>query len=101
MFHACIYIDAGAIKRFNQVNTTWGIDQLLSLKCFKDASNGFFNNDSCTIGVEVFVIEQKQSVSNSLFFKIENFTKLDHKEHYHIQFPSQTVVGYKGYVVFL
>ncbi|XVE76884.1 hypothetical protein DITRI_Ditri13aG0016200 [Diplodiscus trichospermus] len=51
--------DAGAVKRFHQMKTEWGFDQLLLLDYFNDASNGYLVNDCCIFGAEVFVIEHK------------------------------------------
>ncbi|XVE76887.1 hypothetical protein DITRI_Ditri13aG0016400 [Diplodiscus trichospermus] len=94
--------DAGAVKRFHQMKTEWGFDQLLLLECFNDASNGYLVNDSCIFGAEVFVIEYKayweelsmikQPAGNPISFKIENFSKLD-KECY--DSPLQSVAGFK------
>ncbi|XVF79793.1 hypothetical protein PTKIN_Ptkin15bG0018200 [Pterospermum kingtungense] len=93
--------DAGAVKRFHQMKTEWGFDQLLLLESFKDASNGYLVNDSCTFGAEVFVIEQKATrenlsmikvpAPNPISFKIENFSKLD-KTYY--ESPLQSIAGF-------
>ncbi|XVF79799.1 hypothetical protein PTKIN_Ptkin15bG0018600 [Pterospermum kingtungense] len=95
--------EAGAVKRFHQMKTKWGFDQLILLECFKDASNGYLVDDSCVFGAEVLVIEHISTwddmsilklppVDNCISFKIENFSKLD-KECY--ESPLQTVAGYK------
>ncbi|XVF79803.1 hypothetical protein PTKIN_Ptkin15bG0018800 [Pterospermum kingtungense] len=98
--------EAGAVKRFHQMKTEWGFDQLLLLDCFKDASNGYLVNDSCTFGAEVLVIEQKATwevmsmvkhpAGNPISFKIKGFSKLD-KEYY--ESPLQTIAGCQWYVV--
>ncbi|XWS45850.1 hypothetical protein CRYUN_Cryun14cG0014700 [Craigia yunnanensis] len=98
--------DAGAIKRFHQMKTEWGFDQLLLLECFNDASNGYLVNDSCIFGAEVFVIEHKanweclsminQPAHNTISFKLENFSKLDKRSY---ESPLQNIAGLKWYVV--
>ncbi|XVF79798.1 hypothetical protein PTKIN_Ptkin15bG0018500 [Pterospermum kingtungense] len=100
--------DAGAVKRFHQMKTEWGFDQLLLLECFNDASNGYLVDDSCTFGAEVFVIEQKanweclsmikQPDNNTISFKIENFSTLDQKYY---ESPPQTIAGLKWYMLIL
>ncbi|XVF79800.1 hypothetical protein PTKIN_Ptkin15bG0018700 [Pterospermum kingtungense] len=92
--------DAG--KRFHQMKTEWGFDQLLPLECFNDTSNGYLVDDSCVFGAEVFVIEQKfnweclslinEPDGNPISFKLENFSKLGEKYY---ESPSQSVAGFK------
>ncbi|XVE67960.1 hypothetical protein DITRI_Ditri09bG0029900 [Diplodiscus trichospermus] len=75
----------GVIKRFYQMKTEWGIAQLLSLDHFKDASNGYLVDDSCTFGVEIFVIKQtgklerlsmiKPSRNNTITFRLKSYSK--------------------------
>ena len=101
------YIDAGAVKRFHQMKTEWGFDQLLLLECFNDASNGYLVNDSCIFGAEVFVIEHKanweclsminQPAHNTISFKLKNFSKSDKKSY---ESPLQSIAGFKWYVVY-
>ncbi|XP_017973953.1 PREDICTED: MATH domain and coiled-coil domain-containing protein At3g58210-like [Theobroma cacao] len=79
--------DAGAVKRFHQMKTEWGFDQLVPLESFNDPSNGYLVDDSCVFGAEVFVIEQTRKLEcvsiinqphgNPITFKIKNFSKLD------------------------
>ena len=75
------------------MKTTWGFAALLSLKTFKDHSNGYLVNDSCVFGAEVFVINSTgnwetlsfvkgQDLHNNATFtwkidKFSNITKLD------------------------
>ncbi|KAK6285426.1 hypothetical protein POUND7_011605 [Theobroma cacao] len=54
--------DAGAVKRFHQMKTEWGFDQLLALESFNDPANGYLVDDSCVFGAEVFVIEQTRKL---------------------------------------
>ncbi|KAK6285425.1 hypothetical protein POUND7_011604 [Theobroma cacao] len=94
--------DAGAVKRFHQMKTEWGFDQLLFLESFNDPSNGYLVDDSYVFGAEVFVIEQTRKLEflfminqphgNPITFKIEKFSKLD-EEKYDSQL--QTVAGLK------
>ncbi|XVF79795.1 hypothetical protein PTKIN_Ptkin15bG0018400 [Pterospermum kingtungense] len=98
--------DAGAVKRFHQMKTEWGFDQLLLLGCFNDASNGYLVDDSCTFGAEVFIIEQKaswecvsmikQPNNNTISFKIENFSNLDEDSY---ESPLQSIAGFKWKLV--
>ncbi|KAF3441172.1 hypothetical protein FNV43_RR15084 [Rhamnella rubrinervis] len=37
----------GGVKRFHEMKKQWGYARLLSLKTFKDSSNGYLFNDSC------------------------------------------------------
>ncbi|KAJ6872503.1 hypothetical protein NC651_031582 [Populus alba x Populus x berolinensis] len=76
-----------SVKRFNELKTEWGFDQLLSLETFNDASNGYLFNDGCVFGAEIFVIKPtgkgellsmvKKPANGSLTWKIEDFSKLD------------------------
>ncbi|EOX96392.1 TRAF-like family protein [Theobroma cacao] len=54
--------DNGAVKRFHQMKTEWGFDQLLFLESFNDPSNGYLVDDSCVFGAEVFVTEQTRKL---------------------------------------
>lgn len=77
----------GPVKRFHEMKTEWGFDQLLSLEKFNDASNGYLVKDCCVFGAEIFVIQPtgkwellsmvKKPANGSLKWKIENFSKLD------------------------
>ncbi|KAK3000938.1 hypothetical protein RJ639_020864, partial [Escallonia herrerae] len=46
----------GSTKRFHHMKTEWGLRKLLALDTFSDASNGFLVEDSCIIGVELFLV---------------------------------------------
>lgn len=51
-------IDAdGRTRRYHQMRTEWGFSKLLSLHTFEDSTNGYLLDDSCLLGVEVFVIK--------------------------------------------
>ncbi|XP_021299228.1 protein RESTRICTED TEV MOVEMENT 3-like isoform X2 [Herrania umbratica] len=75
----------GAIKRFYQMKTEWGIAQFLSLDHFNDASKGYLVDDSCTFGVEIFVIKHtgklerlsmiQQPANNTITFKLDNYSR--------------------------
>ncbi|XP_039169648.1 uncharacterized protein LOC120293911 [Eucalyptus grandis] len=49
---------AGKVSSFDSSKTRWGFPRFLSLKKFKDPSNGYLSprDQSCTFGAEVFVI---------------------------------------------
>ena len=52
-------IDAmGKERRFNGVKLEWGFDKFIPLEAFNDASNGYFVDDTCVFGAEVFVKER-------------------------------------------
>ncbi|XP_027356833.1 probable inactive serine/threonine-protein kinase fnkC [Abrus precatorius] len=77
----------GKERRFTKIKVEWGFDQFISLKDFKDGSNGYLVDDECTFGAEVFVCrERNQGKGESLAMKdaitykhvwrIGNFSKL-------------------------
>ncbi|XP_021292614.1 uncharacterized protein LOC110422911 isoform X2 [Herrania umbratica] len=79
-----------------------GVSQLVSLKRFEDASNGFLVNDSCVFGVEVFAIrsgnkgerfrtlrEQSKSV---YIWTVQKFSELKATGHFSEPF---SVGGFK------
>lgn len=45
------------VRRFHCVKTQWGIDKFIDLKAFNNPSNGYLVNDTCSFGVEVFVVK--------------------------------------------
>jgi hypothetical protein len=49
-----ITIDAdGAVRKFHELKTEWGFEQLISLKDLKDKCNGYLVvKDSCVFGAE-------------------------------------------------
>uniref|UniRef100_A0A5B7ADG4 MATH domain-containing protein n=1 Tax=Davidia involucrata TaxID=16924 RepID=A0A5B7ADG4_DAVIN len=86
----------GSIRRFHGMKTEWGFDQLLSLDTFKDASNGYFLDDSCVFGAEVFVIKYagrgeclsmiKQPNGNIYTWKVRNFAAVSNESLYSEEF---------------
>ncbi|CAN6548332.1 unnamed protein product [Malus baccata var. baccata] len=78
-------------KCFHGAMLDAGIDKLISLKEFTDASNGYLVNDDCVVGAEVFVCKEKRAakaefLSMSYYsftykhvWNVENFSKLDAK----------------------
>lgn len=80
-----------SVKRFHEMKTEWGFDQLLSLETFNDASKGYLFNDGCVFGAEIFVIKPtgkgellsmvKKPANGSLTWKIRDFSKLDRKSY--------------------
>ncbi|KAF3441256.1 hypothetical protein FNV43_RR15169 [Rhamnella rubrinervis] len=79
----------GGVKRFHELKKQWGFARFLSLKTFKDSSNGYLFHDSCVFGVEIFVINSTgnwetlslikypENGTVTCEFEIENFSKLD------------------------
>ncbi|KAM1723293.1 hypothetical protein EV1_021398 [Malus domestica] len=78
-------------KCFHGAMLDAGMDKLISLKEFTDASNGYLVNDDCVVGAEVFVCKEKRAakaefLSMSYYsftykhvWNVENFSKLDAK----------------------
>ncbi|KAM4099665.1 hypothetical protein ACB094_05G009300 [Castanea mollissima] len=89
----------GAIRRFNDINSTWGFAKFLPLDTFNDASQGYLVNNCCVFGAEVFVHERsvkrqclsfiKEPDNSTLTWKIERFSTLN-EEHY---FSQEFTVG--------
>jgi hypothetical protein len=57
MENYCFVESDGSVKRFHEMKTEWGFDQLLSLETFNDASKGYLVKDCCVFGAEIFVIK--------------------------------------------
>ncbi|GAB4852779.1 hypothetical protein Ancab_016985 [Ancistrocladus abbreviatus] len=53
-----ITIQDARTRSFNAGHREWGISEAISAKDFFDKSNGLLINDSCTFGVEVYVVDQ-------------------------------------------
>lgn len=77
----------GTVRRFYEMKTEWGFDQLVPVETFNDDSNGYLINDRCIFGAEVFVIRHtcvKDSISvvknpatcNTYTWKIDKFSTL-------------------------
>ncbi|XP_024027946.1 uncharacterized protein LOC21412198 [Morus notabilis] len=45
------------VRRFHCLKTQWGIVKFIDLEAFNDPSNGYLVNDTCSFGVEVFVVK--------------------------------------------
>jgi hypothetical protein len=91
MENHCFVESDASVKRFHEMKTEWGFDQLLSLETFNDASKGYLFNDGCVFGAEIFVIKPtgkgellsmvKKPANGSLTWKITAFSKLDRKSY--------------------
>ncbi|XP_011012207.1 PREDICTED: uncharacterized protein LOC105116508 [Populus euphratica] len=92
----------GLVKRFHEMTTEWGFDQLLSHETLNDASNGYLVKDCCVFGAEIFVIEPtgkwellsmvKKPANGSLTWKIEDFSKLDKSSYLSKAFTAEAEV---------
>ncbi|XP_024022016.1 uncharacterized protein LOC112091783 isoform X2 [Morus notabilis] len=64
------------VRRFHCLKTQWGIVKFIDLESFNDPSNGYLVNDTCSFGVEVFVVktttkaESLSMINNPLTRKI-------------------------------
>ncbi|KAL5556057.1 hypothetical protein UlMin_038293 [Ulmus minor] len=56
------------VKRFHCMKTQWGIPKFIDHETFNNPSNGYLVNDSCTFGVEVFIIKNT--------FKVESISMI-------------------------
>jgi hypothetical protein len=95
----------GRVTRFHNLRTEWGFDRLLSHDTLYESSKGYLVDDSCAVGVEVFVIKgtckgeclsmiSTQPQSNYFTWKIENYTDLKDEFYFSEQF---TVEGRQWY----
>lgn len=75
------------MRQFSATKREWGIEKLLPLNTFSDASNGFLVDDCCVFGVDIFVmncnVEKgevfsliKQPNNYKYTWKLDNFSKL-------------------------
>lgn len=74
----------GRTRRYHQMRTEWGFSKLLSLDTFENSTNGYLLDDSCLLGVEVFVIKNagkgeclsmiKEPEDNTYTWKVDNFS---------------------------
>ncbi|KAL5556061.1 hypothetical protein UlMin_038297 [Ulmus minor] len=46
------------VKRFHCMKTRWGISKFIDHETFNNPSSGYLVNDSCTFGVEVFIVKK-------------------------------------------
>ncbi|KAI8554619.1 hypothetical protein RHMOL_Rhmol05G0112000 [Rhododendron molle] len=73
-------------RRYHQMRTEWGISKLISLDTFKKSTNGYLLDDSCVLGVEVFVTKYagkgeclsmiKEPRGNTYTWKVDNFSAI-------------------------
>ncbi|KAL2319946.1 hypothetical protein Fmac_028915 [Flemingia macrophylla] len=79
--------DDGTVRKFHEMKTEWGFDQLLLLETLSDPSKGYLVEDSCAFGAEVFVIKHsdkweslsmvKEPTHGTFTWKIHKFSTLD------------------------
>ncbi|WCJ18795.1 TRAF-like family protein [Euphorbia peplus] len=84
-------IKDGKSKRYNNLRTEHGFDQLLPLLEFNDSKNGYVVGNCCEFGVEVHVIKNtlhanelsliKDPPNGTLTWKIDNFSTLENMHH--------------------
>ena len=80
------------VRRFTDKNKEWGLSQLVSLNCFRKASNGYLIKDSCVFGVEVFVIESngervffrtlREQIKKAYIWNVEKLSTLQETGHF-------------------
>ncbi|CDO98706.1 unnamed protein product [Coffea canephora] len=79
----------GKARRFRKMKLEWGFDRLVHLKTLNDPSNGYLVNDTCILGVEIYVCKEtytgakgesllmiKDAVSHKSTWKIDSFSNL-------------------------
>ncbi|XP_027337161.1 uncharacterized protein LOC113850831 [Abrus precatorius] len=81
----------GTVRKFHEMKTEWGFEQLLLLENLFDSSNGYLVQDSCVFGAEVFVISHsgkwetlsvvKEPAHGTFTWKLDDFSTLD-KSYY-------------------
>lgn len=86
------------VRRFHGMKTEIGFDQLLPLKTFNDASNGYLVDDCCIFGVELFVLKHtgkgeclsmiKQPSTTTFTWTIQDFAALDQESCRSQVFPA-------------
>ncbi|EXB29483.1 Ubiquitin carboxyl-terminal hydrolase 12 [Morus notabilis] len=57
------------VRRFHCVKTQWGIETFIDLKTFNNPSNGYLVSDTCSFGVEVFVVKSTSKAERLLPIK--------------------------------
>lgn len=62
------YADA-TVRRFHCMKTQWGIVKFIDLKTFNNPSNGYLISDTCSFGVEVFVVKGTSKAERLLLKK--------------------------------
>uniref|UniRef100_M0ZJ52 Nucleic acid binding protein n=1 Tax=Solanum tuberosum TaxID=4113 RepID=M0ZJ52_SOLTU len=52
------YLSArGKMRRFQSIKSFWGLAKFISHNTFKETSNGYFVDDKCVVGAEIFVVQ--------------------------------------------
>ncbi|XP_059461997.1 uncharacterized protein LOC132190991 [Corylus avellana] len=103
-YHSIQDANGKVVKRFHKLKTEWGIDQLLSHDTLNNSLNGYLVDDTCVLGVEVYVIKGpfkgeclamiNEPQSDYFTWKIDKFMASKDKVYYSEQF---TVEGTKWY----
>ncbi|KAH0650886.1 hypothetical protein KY284_030798 [Solanum tuberosum] len=99
--------DLGKMRRFQSIKSFWGLAKFISHNTFKETSNGYFVDDKCVVGAEIFVV-QGQGIGECLSmvkstdsfkreWKICNFSNLG-EEWFSEEF---NVDDYKWYLLHL
>lgn len=88
-----VFFVVGKERWFYMFKCEWGFDKFIFIVIFFNVLNGYFMEDMCMFGVDVFVFKERRSgwgecllmikdvISLKYIWKIENFLKLD-KESY-------------------
>ncbi|XP_040992262.1 uncharacterized protein LOC121239172 isoform X2 [Juglans microcarpa x Juglans regia] len=85
-------IQDGIARRFHNLKTEWGFNQLLSHDTLNDPSNGYIVDDSCILGAEVLVMKRtgrgvclsmiKQPQTNYFTWRVDNFVARKNDYYY-------------------
>ncbi|KAE8685789.1 Glycosyl hydrolase family protein [Hibiscus syriacus] len=67
--------------RFHRSKHQWGFDQLIPIRTFNDAGNGYLLDDSCVFGVEVFVTKEMCSGKGECLSMIDAVAFRRHPEN--------------------
>ena len=99
-FLKVLYLFVVDTGRFHEIKKEWGFKQLVSIKTFKDLSEGYLFDDSCAFGAEVLVINPtlnsvclsvfgRNDISNPTFrWEIKEFSKMVKHSHKSEEFSS-------------
>ncbi|KAL3497995.1 hypothetical protein ACH5RR_040727 [Cinchona calisaya] len=80
----------GNTIRLHEMKKEWGIDQLLDLNIFRDATNGYLFNDKCVFGVEILAnrctgrgecLALPEKICSNYTWKVVKYSKCQ-KVHY-------------------
>ncbi|XP_040992263.1 uncharacterized protein LOC121239172 isoform X3 [Juglans microcarpa x Juglans regia] len=90
--YLCIQDADGIARRFHNLKTEWGFNQLLSHDTLNDPSNGYIVDDSCILGAEVLVMKRtgrgvclsmiKQPQTNYFTWRVDNFVARKNDYYY-------------------